>query len=180
MSNWPKRAWFWPPGESPDERLANNTLAPPAAIYGGHALANGVNADYASTVWAAMGGGGALTLIDEKQLGITRAGNDFTFAAAGTYNVDGTFNWTSTGPTLVVAFRLRDVAGAITKAGGTFGNTSGGTTGLGVLKGVFDVLAGQVLQLQYCAQIAANFPFPAAGVDAETLRVAQLTIARAG
>lgn len=108
---------------------------------------------------------------DVLQDGITRLGSDFTFVDGGRYIFRASAGLATGGTTKYYAFRLQDVAGAVTWA--QEGLALNGTT-LAVLTmyAILDgVPAGKVLRLQYARQnVGAAAVYGAGTVDGVSVR----------
>jgi len=129
---------------------------------------------YDSVTWEAVTN--VLTLTANLAVGITRVASDFTFDAAGTYEWDCKAQVIAA-TTTQIGFRLRDVAGAITKAN-TTGTTNGAASGTMTCPALFTVAAGQTLALEYCKPLAVAAVVAAGVFDGDPIQNFRSTLRR--
>lgn len=142
------------------------------------AWATGTYPIWAATSWSAIHN--VVTMIDGVSAGITRSNSDFTFEDAGKYRIELTAYFHNNLANQVLAFRLRDVAGAATKQMGVGHSQVANILAQVHLSWVIDISAGQTLQMQYVRGSGTHGTAAAGSIDSETVRTFHLNMSRVG
>lgn len=156
--------WAWPPAG------AGAGAAFPAAHYSGH---DETNLAWGSATWAGVAT--ALDITDVEQIGITRAGSVWTFAAAGDYVLD---LQTTAFRTVAAQIAFRARLAGVTVGGPAMNNTeSSSRLTMGRLYKRLSLAAGAAVTLEYC--VSSSFASVAATVlDGETCHTCGIEIFR--